>query len=182
MASTQRLLFCLPTDDFAICLCYILYNVQKQRRPLIPVENLDTLSIQPICLPAFVILWCLHQYSGGRKTWKHVMSVATPADGERKSTSMNCVFRHTVKKCIKQECTDSGRIQMDTNQLLHPGKSYALQDIAWNIRNLHKAKSSFNTEWSQTETFLWGLAGWMLPPSARCSTDIGRGNSPNKMC
>lgn len=114
MASTQRLLCCLPTDDFAICLCYIMYNVQKERRPLIPMESLGTLSIQPICLPAFVIPWCLHQYSGDRKTWKHVTSVATPADGERKSTSMDCVFRHTVKKRIKQECTDSGRIQMDS--------------------------------------------------------------------
>lgn len=23
-----------------------------------------------ICIPAFVILWCLHQYSGDRRTWK----------------------------------------------------------------------------------------------------------------
>lgn len=62
------------------------------------MESLGSLSIQPICLPAFVILWRLPQYSGDRKAWKRVISVAIPADGERKSTSMDCDFRHIVKK------------------------------------------------------------------------------------
>lgn len=114
MAFTQRLLCCLPTDDFAICLCYIMYNVQKHRRPLMPTESWGTLSIQPVSLPVFVILWWLHQYSGDRKIWKHIMSVATPANGKRKSISMDCGFRHAVKKRIKQECTASGRTQMDS--------------------------------------------------------------------
>lgn len=41
---------------------------------------------------------------------------------------------------------------------------------------------SFNTDWSQKGIFLWGQAGWMLPPSAQCSTDVGRGDAPNEMC
>lgn len=39
MTFTQRLLCCLPTDDFAICVFYIMYNVQKHRRPLMPMEK-----------------------------------------------------------------------------------------------------------------------------------------------
>lgn len=68
MPPTQRLLYCLPTDDSGIRLCYIMYNVQKRRRPLMPMESLGTLSIQPASLPAFVIVWLLHQHSDDRKT------------------------------------------------------------------------------------------------------------------
>lgn len=59
-APDQKSPLLFTTDNFGICFHYIMYNVQKHRRPLMSMESPGTLSIQPASLLAFVILWLLH--------------------------------------------------------------------------------------------------------------------------
>lgn len=82
----------------------LLYSdkVQKCRRPLMPVESLGTLNIQPASLPAFVIPWLLHQYSGDRKTWKCYECCYT-CWWKKKEHFHGLCFRHTHKPATANE-------------------------------------------------------------------------------
>lgn len=105
MPPAQRLLCCLPTDDFGICLCYILIRYKSAEGHWCPWKAWapSTFS-QPLSL----LLWfpgcCINTQVTGRL--ENVMSVATPVDEKERAFPWTVFLGTPTNQLQRMNCTD----------------------------------------------------------------------------